>query len=460
MKTNNFLFSNFSTEIFPSSINKNLLTIKHIYNLTTENNIIEPTFSFSNYFKTYFKTTETYNSFIQINSTLIDSIIYATEYTYYDSNLNETISRLFLIDSSFNLYELDNKTLIINFCHYTFLSFPEIENFNNKLYFISKNDLFLMIDEGNEPITITSNKNISSFIKYHNYSLFSINEDKFSIYFAEDTEFHNIEDSFLYQSISLSKDNGAINKIIVYKDNVYIIQQYSISKLTIKDSSFSITSYCSIQSKIYHETICIIDDYVVFYTSAGLYIFDGNDIKQIFKNITSSINSSNLKAVAYNNRYYLLSNVFINNISSRCIIEFDIENNICKFHNIGNVQNIYVIRNLNNYYLISLIVYENKYEVACTSSKHLINVEKYIKFNKITFDNNNIKVLNEIKFQSVGNFKIRINSDIQSAEFEIFETKNISNIGLKGQVFEIEIFSDSAFAIESISIKTTSYSED
>ena len=71
-----------------------------------------------------------------------------------------------------------------------------------------------------------------------------------------------------------------------------------------------------------------------------------------------------------------------------------------------------------------------------------------------------MKVLNELKLQASGNFKIYINSDIQNFCFDVRGDCFIKNIGIKGQFFEIEIKSESSFIIESILLKTTSYIED
>ena len=86
-----------------------------------------------------------------------------------------------------------------------------------------------------------------------------------------------------YNSIQLNQDDGYILKIVNYKNNIYIVQQYGISKLVISNGEYQIISNCSIKSSIFDNTIELIDDYVVFLTSSGLYIFDGNDLKQILK---------------------------------------------------------------------------------------------------------------------------------------------------------------------------------
>ena len=48
LTTNNYLFSNFKTEFTNESVSKNSLSINNIYNLSTQNRIIEPVCNFSN----------------------------------------------------------------------------------------------------------------------------------------------------------------------------------------------------------------------------------------------------------------------------------------------------------------------------------------------------------------------------------------------------------------------------
>ncbi|MBQ4541347.1 MAG: hypothetical protein IJA23_00695, partial [Clostridia bacterium] len=47
LTSNNYLFSNFNGEFLSESISKNSLSINNIYNLTTQNNTIEPVCDFS-----------------------------------------------------------------------------------------------------------------------------------------------------------------------------------------------------------------------------------------------------------------------------------------------------------------------------------------------------------------------------------------------------------------------------
>ena len=458
MKQNSkyFLFSNFNEPITNYAINKNNLNINDIYNLTTENNVIEPVSNFSNFFKVYFDKTS-YNTLTLNNANIIKSIQHVFVYTYYNTDIDETISRIFILDTNLKLYELNKIDLVFNDLNLTFSSFPTILNLNNKLYIFSNNDLSIMIENDNYPLTISSYPNIVSIINFQNYTIFAINEDKFSVYITDKTDLINLDSNVaIYQKIELSHNLGKIQKILIYKNSVYIVQQYGIAKVSISSNEIAINTTCSIQSSIHSNTITLLDDYVVFLTTSGLYLFDGNDIKQIFRQVTKKITGNNFKSVAYNNQYFLMTRFYINNISTSVLLQIDIENNYCTVHNVGEIYNLYVLQNLLDYNLNIITRAEDDFSVLTLDDKLITQYPKLVKFNKITFDETAEKVLSDIKIQAIGKYNIIISSENESSKFSADGSTHIKNIGLKGQIFEIEIESDKSFMIESILFKILS----
>ena len=182
--------------------------------------------------------------------------------------------------------------------------------------------------------------------------------------------------------------------------------------------------------------------------------------KQIFKNETNNLIKSNVKSLSYNNKYYLMCKYYINDIKEDLILEFDIENNNCVFYKLESLLNLYIIQTISAYKLVALTQENGIKIIKYLDLDSITTYKKYIRFNKLTFDETPVKVLNELKIISTGKFFITISSEIQSSTFEINGVSYIKNIGIKGQSFEIEIQSDSSFKIEAIYIKTTSYTED
>ena len=318
-----------------------------------------------------------------------------------------------------------------------------------------------MINKDNYPIVLSDVLNITSINNIDKYTIFTCFENKFSVFYTEKTELLNLEQNLSnYNEIKLSPEDGEIERVFIYKNNIYAVQKYAISKIIIQNNGVSISNLCSIKSSIIFNSIELIDDYIVFLTTSGLFIFDGNDIKQIFKKETINLIKSNVKSVSYNNKYYLMCNYFINHIKESMILEFDIEDNTCTFYKIESLLDITLLKTFSTYKLIAITNNNNINRVKFLDLNKITTYKKYVRFNKLTFDDKPVKVLNELKIISIGKFLVTISSEIQSSTFEINGISYIKNIGIKGQTFEIEIQSDDSFKIESIYIKTTSYSED
>lgn len=459
--SNNYLFNKFNVDYQPESVSKSTLTIKDIYNLKTDNNVIEPICKFSNIFELFF-TNPTIIAIKNKFRSVMSNILKVYLYEYFDETSSELIKRIFIIDKQFKFYEIDGENQTLIDYDLQFDKMPLDFNINNKLYFCSSNNLNFVISEDNNPIVLTDIVNLKSIINFNNYTLFNCSENKFSFYYTESTELANLESNLNnYNQISLPQENGELEKILIYKNNIYAIQKYAILKIIIDENGYKIQNSCSIKSAIDADTIELIDDYIIFLSSNGLYLFDGNDIKQIFKNYTINLIHSNNKSVAFNNKYYLKTNYYIDDIKESVILEFDIENNYCTFHKIGELIDIYCFQNISIYKFIAICEADNDNTSALYLNDTIISqVQKHIEFNKLTFDDTPIKVLNELKILSYGTFYVTISSEIQSSIFKIEGVSYIKNIGIKGQAFSIKIESNSNFIIQSIYIKTTPYDED
>ncbi len=446
----NFLFSNFNAEISNKRILKTELKPESIYNLTTANGTIEPLLGFIDFFKDYFPLND-YQVFISKNQELIDVLIHATIYEYNNSENNVFEKRIFVIDKNYYLYELDTVSLEINSLNVSFKTFPNIINQNGKLYIFSSESNFVLIENNYSPICLTAMPELTNICNNSLNTYFTVSGEYFKVYYTEQTEIENLSDEIeTYDYISLNPDGGLILKLLSYNGNIYIVQQYSISKIHTSSKAVYSQNTCAIKSKIHQDTICLIDDYIVFLSSAGLFVFDGNDIKQIFGNVTKNLCGEKFIALSHNNKYYLATNIYINETSQRVLLEFDIDKNICNIYGFGNVIDLYEIKTFNCYELAAIIIDDHKNIILKQNNKKLTSQTKYIKFNKISFDDNLSKILNHIKLSCYGIFNLKISSEIDSITFSAGDNFEAGNIGLKGHYFTIEIFSDEIFYIESI----------
>jgi len=82
--------------------------------------------------------------------------------------------------------------------------------------------------------------------------------------------------------------------------------------------------------------------------------------------------------------------------------------------------------------------------------QNLNNKHKYIKFNKITFDDNLLKSIMNLKIISEGNYFIKISSEISQKLITVNGNLNIANLGISGYAFDIEIYSENYFKLKSM----------
>ena len=458
----NYNFCNLNLDIQDNCVNKNNLSIKEFVNISLEGNTIKPTNRFDDLFKDILGD-NIYQIFINKYGDLIGNFIYLTSFDYYDLEISDYKSVYFLIDNELNLYkfQFNSNDILLENTSITFNKMPIIFTNNGKIYFYSKNDIFLYFEKNDLIILITDSANLVSFCNYQDKLFFTPDNDINSVYYNDRIDIENIgNDLSFYNKFKVNSTYGKILKIINFKNNLYIIQQYAVSRVWIVSGNYYIYCNCSINAKIIASTIGEFNDYLVFYTTAGLYLFDGNEIKKIFSNITKKINPNydNINAVVFNNKYYLLSPMLVSNCYKNALIEFDIFNLKSSINIIGNVKNIYTIQTIIDYNLVAVCENENIFSLLKLSHTFLNENSKYVKFNKITFDDNISKNITRIKTISTGDFYLKISSETTQKIIKVTGDLNISAIGISGFSFDIEIYSDSFFEIKSIlfSIQTIS----
>ncbi len=459
MKQNNknYLFFNFNPVIENKIINKSDLTIESVYNITLENNIIEPVHDFTDIFELIIDK-QNLESFYDENKDILNQLTDIKFYEFiYDKNYYE---RVFVLTQNYKLYEIDKSLNIIVDLNIKFSSEPKTFIRDNKIYFLSKNDILIYFEKFENPVFISSFCNIEKVCTHDKYLYFTTGEEPFKIFSTENQELSNISDDLSYfEYFELNSNDGKILEILNFKDNLYIVQQYNITKMTLHSGKFTLHSYCKIESRIFENTISQIDDYILIYTTSGLYIFDGNDFKQIFSNITKKICNNQNQAVSFNNKYYLTTKLLINDKIESVLLEFNLENNICNIYKIGKIKNIYVSKTISEYNLFINVEENNNSMLLFYNNNYNSINKKYIKFNKMTFDDTFVKTLNSIKFICNGKFYINIGSDISNIQLSSTNYTRMSNLGLRGSYFQIEIFGDEQFFIESFLIEISNVGE-
>ena len=452
-----FTFIDFKDKLNINKIFKNELKISSISNLTIQNNVIEPLSGFEDFFLKIFNG-EDYIDFKYNNENFINTIIFIYTYDYFDAETSSYKSRIFVVNNTFSLFELNIETKNFQSLQITFNKLPTFLTFNNKLYIFSSNDNLLLFEQSNElPLTILSLPKITKILDYNHQYFFLVNNDKNYLYIASDNfEIEDLPTMYNeYEKVKINSMYGEIIDIVVYKNYIYIVQQYGIAKFSIVSNIYRLQYSCAINSKIIKNTIQTIDDYLIFLTTSGLYIFDGNDTKEIFHEFTKLIKCDEFKSLSYNNNYYLLTKMLIDDILETVILEFNIEKENCNIYNIGQVNDIYLLKTINNYSLLALTSNNNKYKILRLAKNKLIDKHKIIRFNKFIINDYEKKTIKKFKISGIGNYNITLTSDLDEYYLSINGSKSFENLGFTGHVFELTIESDESFMINSIYILTS-----
>lgn len=441
-----FNFSNFNKSL-SNQIYDNELVPNKYYNIDLNTNTISPAEDFSNYYEKIFSKDE--YIFMKNNyKSILDNILNFQIYEYYDTFSNSYKVRYFFIDNTYNLLEYSNK-VFNNFNIPNFTQIPLIINNDNNIYFYC-NEFLCYISGENAPIISTTSTLISNYVNFKNELFFTNTNDKYTIYITPKTNLENIySDLSLYTKLTTNPNNGEILKLANIKNKLYIFQEYNISYIEINAKNYNLIDIFNIDCKIIKESISKNESYIYFQTTNGVYIFDGNDIEKIHATLFQNIKPSNNDiGLTYNNAYFLKT-TYSDNISSYDIIIKITNNQIPVIYKPGNIENLFLFKTHSHY---DLIIKNQNSEFLFFNKNLSCKKEKYLKFNKITFNSSIKKYISKISILGTGKYIIKILSDISNKNFSLENNSHLTNINIPGSVFEFEIFSNLDFEIESIFI--------
>ena len=440
IKKNNFIFSNFNKPLSNKISTNELIPSMHI-NIDLNHNYITSANSFDYLLANLF-TKEEYD-FVKLNhGEILKNLIDVQIYEYFEEVSGNNKRRFFFLDKELNLLEYINKSFIY-LTDVKFKSKPKVIIHNNIIHFYDANTL-CYVDGSSSPIISTTSCHVTSCVNVRNILYFSIANDKHNIYISPNENLANLYyDTSLYLKTPINKNFGEPLKIVNIKHKVYIFQKYGIFYID-SSNDYTLINVCDINCKILKNTISSNESYIYFATTNGIYIFDGNDVKKIYSNISNIVmlDDSNI-GLSYNNHYYLKTNTKDNGLD--VIVKIDTDDSPI-FYNIGKLSNIYLIKT-NSFY--NLIAVTSDYKFLCYGSHNCFN-EKYIKFNKLTFNTPSLKHVTSIKVLCSGKFTIKISSETSSKTLLIENNTLISNIDIPGYVYDIEINTNDFFKIECI----------
>jgi len=156
--------------------------------------------------------------------------------------------------------------------------------------------------------SVPSSPKIAS-LSLHFERLFVADTDGETIRFSQDLDPTNWTSSLNEGGyIKLVDDRGRIGKLVSFLNHIYIFREFGISRLTAfgDQREFSVSNLFVSSGRIFHDTVALIGDRIIFLASDGLYSFDGLSARKILTNLEGLIlPDQNAWAHGAAGRYYL-----------------------------------------------------------------------------------------------------------------------------------------------------------
>lgn len=179
------------------------------------------------------------------------------------------------------------------------------------LVFDSKDQLKLWSEDSKGFLSMPDTPNITDYCRYADYNVGIIGDQQDTIRFDEvyptnwmvDKPHRGID-------IKLSDAYGSANRLLSFKDYVFIVRDFGISRLAWYKSTgtYSINNLVYPGSKIYGETACICGDKGLVLCSDGIYEFNSVSAKKLdlpFNKLLEGVTNKYACATFKGGKYYL-----------------------------------------------------------------------------------------------------------------------------------------------------------
>lgn len=437
----NIIFSNFKYNPIDPTSSKLSLEIDNLYNVDISNNIIISEISQKEVLDNLFNETDTIA--IKANNTEILKTIYEyIPYQFFDDVNKIYKTRLFVITNDKKLYELNLSTYTFEFL-YAFTVNPRIKFSNDLIYIFDYQNKCVTIDN-NQVISIETLPNILSFVCDENHIYFSDESLPYHFFINNKCEIKDLNSNLnIYSYKKTSIEDGEIYKIINLKGKIFIVTQYSI--LRFDNDNGLLYKQNNIETEIFKNSITQIDDYILFYSLDGLYVFDGNDLKKLFSNYLHFNKNANF--ICFNQNMYVFSNNYPD-----FIYKYNLTNNCFLPLYLGQIIKPYKIKSHSNYNLCISVLDNNEIKNYSLFNENANYLKQYVSFKPTNFGSTSVKQIKNIHIDSEGCLSLEIKSNQSQMVLQVNNLATFDNLSLFGNYFTFNITSYTKFKLKSIMI--------
>ncbi len=216
----------------------------------------------------------------------------------------------------YNIFNSNNSEFIeignIEYSYMPNMMITKIQGKDNFLFSNSGTGMYMWSPRSDNAEYVNNTYRITDMCIYNNRNFATFELDKQSILYSQ--EFNPL-------NFKLNKDEsgyidipyeiyGKCNKVIVFKDELYVIRDFNIAKIVkgTDKKNFEVEQLNVCNSRIYYNTVCVCDDKIMFLASDGIYEFDGNNAKKIpfeFDNMIGQKDTDYYTAGYLDGIYYL-----------------------------------------------------------------------------------------------------------------------------------------------------------
>lgn len=192
----------------------------------------------------------------------------------------------------------------------------EFENKPITLSYKKQDDDAIIITDGNQmkiwvtnysPYTVYNAPIITDMCMHEGVLYCCLKEPAFKVWYATDLNPEKVGDINSYSGYILLNDSlGNANRVITFDENVYVIRDYGISKISYVQKTFTVSEVYSSNTKIFANTACVCGNVLLFMTKEGLYTFNGAKVSKNEINFAKLLeNNEQLSASSLASKYYL-----------------------------------------------------------------------------------------------------------------------------------------------------------
>ena len=240
------------------------------------------------------------------------------EYSRWNSAMNRFEKYLLAYGNDGYMYQAYLYFDYTNFIKLTALHFDSMPNVVS--YYLNGLDVALISTNTNgmwvwspekTPYKVSNAPKITSMCLHYERLFATISGDNRTIWFSDDLDPTNWNVSLSEGGfISLYDERGGANKIVSFKDHLYVFREFGISRITAyaNQENFCVAHLFTSSERVYDKTIVICGNNILFLANDGIYSFDGSSTIKLnlkLEKLLKNIKNENAVGAYFNGKYYL-----------------------------------------------------------------------------------------------------------------------------------------------------------